>query len=96
LYAHTLTFSFASAAATSSWVLKGLHPVIATSAPPAISALTRTPVSFVTCNAIPMRIPLSGFSLAKRCFTFISACILDSAISRFRKPCSASLMSLTS
>jgi len=87
---------FANAAATSSCVLKGLHPVIATSAPPATKVLTKTAVSFVTCKASPTFIPFKGFSFLKRSLTLSKAPICISAHSIFFFPCSASFMSFTS
>ncbi len=62
----------ARAAATSSCVESGLEPQMATVAPPAFKASTRTAVSFVTCKHAPKVKPVNGFSLLSLLLIWLS------------------------
>src|SRR5690606_21459692 len=83
-------------AATSSWVESGLDAHRATSAPPALSAMTRFAVSVVTCRHAESRRPASGFSRLKRSRIWRRTGICRSAHSVRRRPLSASERSRTS
>src|SRR6516165_8500238 len=61
-----MSYSFTSAAATSSWVESGFDAQQNTSAPPALSVRSRLAVSQVMCRHAPRRCPLSVSSLEKR------------------------------
>src|SRR5436309_1485675 len=85
-----------SAAATSSWVERGLEAQRATWAPPALSVIISTAVSVVTCRQAPSLTPLSGCSLVKRSRTCRSTGMNCSAHSILSLPAGPSARSFTS
>src|SRR5215813_4744571 len=91
-----MPWSAASAAATSSWVLKGLDAHSATSAPPALRASARLAVSEVMCRQAAIRIPLSGLVFSKRWWISCSTGIDRPAHSIRPRPFSAWARSFTS
>ena len=90
-HAYTFIPFSARAAATSSWVESGLDPHSATSAPPATSVSTSTPVSFVTCRHAPIIMFTSGFSRWNRCLIWLRTGMCMEAHSMSRLPCGARL-----
>src|SRR5512136_227439 len=69
--------SASMAAATSSWVLRGLEAQRASSAPPALSVAARLAVSVVICRQAEILAPLRGF-----CFENLSRISFSTDISR--------------
>src|SRR5919202_3245267 len=78
--------SIAREAATSSCVLKGLHPHHEISAPAIFRVRINTPVSFVTCKHPAILIPLSGLVFSYLCPSETSTGICASAHSIFLLP----------
>src|SRR5215469_13980513 len=91
-----MSYSFTSAAATSSWVESGFEAQQNTSAPPALSVRSRLAVSQVTCRQAPRRWPLSGCSFKKRSRIRRRTGICRSAHSMRLKPAAARPRSWTS
>ena len=86
----------ARAAATSSWVERGLHPVTATSAPPARSTRARYAVFASRWMLNPSRRPAKGRSRSKRALIAFSSFMCWATQRIFRSPCGAKLRSRTS
>ena len=78
--------SSATAAATSSWVDRGLQPVRKTSAPPAFKTRPRLAVLASRWTETATRSPAKGFSLAKRASIWERAGMKLRTHSIFRRP----------
>ncbi len=89
------TSAAARAAATSSWVDRGLQPLHEISAPAAMRVSMSTAVSLVTCRQPVMRVPLRLWAAACSLRSAIITGMRLSAQSIFMRPCSASAMSAT-
>src|SRR5512137_1836229 len=86
--------SAARAAATSSWVERGLHPDHDTSAPAATRVFTSTAVSLVTCRHPATRIPFRLCAFPCVSLRAMRTGILDCAHSILNLPAEASPGSL--
>ena len=89
-------YSLTNAAATSSWVERGLEAHRTRSAPPAFKVIAKFAVSVVICRQPDIRIPFKGISFAKRSRIRRKTGISLAAHSIRSLPRAANEMSLTS